>query len=200
MAPRWHSLPHCGPCLCSDGEGTTMATKKLSTPTKKTQPDARRDAQRDAFDFRDLVYRPALVELPDEFYPRWNLLHILDQGEQGACTGFGLAATVNYLLAHKHDRPLKAGERASARMLFPDGKALRPVEGRALRLVEPAWRDEGLVPPRRLRRGAVAERGHRSRRTPHPGAAGRGAQAAAGRVLPRAAQAHRRARRAARGR
>jgi len=95
-----------------------MATKKGDTRVKKTPPDARRDAQRDAFDFRDLVYRPALVELPDEFYPRWNLLHILDQGEQGACTGFGLAATVNYLLAHKHDRPLKAGERASARMLF----------------------------------------------------------------------------------
>ena len=99
-----------------------MATKKGGTPGKKTRPDARRDAQRDAFDFRDLVYRPALVELPDELYPRWNLLHILDQGEQGACTGFGLAAMVNYLLAHKHGRALKAGERASARMLFQMAK------------------------------------------------------------------------------
>ena len=73
-----------------------MATKKPATPGKKTRPGARRDAQRDAFDFRDLIYRPALVELPDELYPQWDLLHILDQGEQGPCTGFGLAATVTW--------------------------------------------------------------------------------------------------------
>src|SRR3989304_5463012 len=82
-----------------------------------------RDVQRDSFDFRDLIYRPALVELPDELYPRWNYLHILDQKSEGACTGFGLAAVVNYLLAHKHKRaPTKPQVRASARMLFEMAK------------------------------------------------------------------------------
>ena len=99
-----------------------MATTKRSSRSRKTRKDARRAAQRDAFDFRDLVYRPALVELPDELFPQWEFLHILNQGEQGACTGFGLAATVNYLLAHKKQGPLKGSERASARMLFQMAK------------------------------------------------------------------------------
>jgi len=82
-----------------------------------------RDVQRDSFDFRDLIYRPALVELPDELFPRWEYLHILDQESEGACTGFGLAAVVNYLLAHKRKTaPAKPATRASARMLFEMAK------------------------------------------------------------------------------
>ncbi|MBX9902801.1 MAG: C1 family peptidase [Burkholderiales bacterium] len=82
-----------------------------------------RDAQRDSFDFRDLIYRPALVELPDELYPEWKYLHVLDQGTEGACTGFGLAAVVNYLLANKRKAPPSKSEaRASARMLFQMAK------------------------------------------------------------------------------
>lgn len=72
-----------------------------------------RDANRDSFDFRDLIYQPALVELRDELFPRWELLHILDQKNQGACTGFGLAATINYLNAMR-----SSPSRVSARMLF----------------------------------------------------------------------------------
>jgi len=83
----------------------------------------KRDVQRDSFDFRDLIYRPALLELPDEFFPRWEYLHILDQESQGACTGFGLAAVVNYLLAHKRkNAPTNPQARASARMLFEMAK------------------------------------------------------------------------------
>ena len=85
-----------------------------------------RDVQRDSFDFRDLIYRPALVELPDELFPRWEYLHILDQKSEGACAGFGLAAAVNYLLAHKRNAaPAKPAARASARMLFEMAKPVR---------------------------------------------------------------------------
>jgi hypothetical protein len=90
-----------------------MATRKKRTS----------DVRRDSFDFRDLVYRPSLIELPEEQLPRWEFLDILDQGSQGACTGFGLAAVVNYLVAHKRKAPHAGSEtRASARMLFEMAK------------------------------------------------------------------------------
>lgn len=63
------------------------------------------DARPDRIDFRDLPYRPRLVSLPDkyptdqlirDFFPYYAPL-VLDQGKEGACTGFGLAAVVNYL-------------------------------------------------------------------------------------------------------
>lgn len=57
-------------------------------------------ARKDSIDFRDRMYVPNLVEVPVsrglEVYlaqgPR-----ILDQGSEGACTGFGLAAVANHL-------------------------------------------------------------------------------------------------------
>ncbi|MBI4986371.1 MAG: C1 family peptidase [Rhodocyclales bacterium] len=78
---------------------------------------------RDAFDSRDLIYTPALRELPAELLPNWNWIVPLDQGEQGACTGFGLAAAINYQLASRHDRaPARDDDRVSARMLFQVAK------------------------------------------------------------------------------
>lgn len=65
------------------------------------------DARPDRIDFRDRVYRPPLVSLPDRFPSDHHistylpLYHehgmILDQGSEGACTGFGLAAVINYV-------------------------------------------------------------------------------------------------------
>ena len=71
------------------------------------------DVKRDSFDFRDLIYQPALLELKDELYPQWDCLHVLDQENQGACTGFGLAACINYQNARRGK-----ALRVSARMLF----------------------------------------------------------------------------------
>jgi len=66
------------------------------------------DTRPDRLDLRDREYRPPLQSLP----PTWPLKQdyerlfqrytecdmILDQGQDGACTGFGLAAVINYLL------------------------------------------------------------------------------------------------------
>lgn len=52
------------------------------------------NATDDTPDFRDLAYRPALSALPYELPPP-EALTILDQGREGACTGFGLAAVIN---------------------------------------------------------------------------------------------------------
>jgi hypothetical protein len=65
------------------------------------------DARPDRVDFRDLFYQPPLVSLAPEYPPRElverNLVAycddgmILNQGSEGACAGFGLAAVINYL-------------------------------------------------------------------------------------------------------
>ena len=59
------------------------------------------DARSDTLDFRDRMFEPTLVEVPTslslEDYEKLGL-PILNQGKEGACTGFGLAAVVHYLL------------------------------------------------------------------------------------------------------
>ena len=71
------------------------------------------DARPDRVDYRDRPYNPLLKSLPEQFpeqevidrhlvdYTKVHKL-ILNQGQEGACTGFGLAAVVNYLLWKNH--------------------------------------------------------------------------------------------------
>ena len=66
------------------------------------------DARLDRLDLRDREYRPPLQSLPPEwpskqfmeivlpFYSKSKM--ILNQGKEGGCTGYGLAAVINYLL------------------------------------------------------------------------------------------------------
>lgn len=95
-----------GPSSMSAKASATTKTK--SSTKKKSAFGHRFDARPDRLDFRDLIYEPPLRSLPAEFptaphlskavpsYVKSNL--VLDQGREGACTGFGLAAVVNYLL------------------------------------------------------------------------------------------------------
>lgn len=87
------------------------------------------DARPDRIDLRDRPYRPPLVSLPAQF-PSWDWINqnlrrysetlILDQGAEGACTGFGLAAVINYLLWRQAGDPKKRAKlpRVSTRMLY----------------------------------------------------------------------------------
>lgn len=79
---------------------------------KESAPIAVRDrkftARPDLLDFRDLMYAPTLVEVPtyrdlDDY--RKARVPILDQGREGACTGFGLATAVHYLLRTRRRVP-----------------------------------------------------------------------------------------------
>ena len=85
------------------------------------------DAKKDPVDLRDRAYQPPPVTLPDEYPSQKDVgtfLHIytqarliLDQGQEGACTGFGLACVVNYARWRKAGHPTKL-ESVSPRMLY----------------------------------------------------------------------------------
>lgn len=89
----------------------------------KTPDDYQLNAVPDVPDLRDLIYQPALICLEDSISPPQDL-EILDQGKEGACTGFGLAATINYLNQTKR-KPV----RVSARMLYEMAKKFDEWEG-----------------------------------------------------------------------
>jgi hypothetical protein len=84
------------------------------------------DARPDRLDLRDRPYTPRVVNLPREFPSHAEVLKhlpdyldakldlVLDQGNEGACTGFGLATVINYLFWARDG----SGVSASPRMLY----------------------------------------------------------------------------------
>lgn len=81
------------------------------------------DARPDTLDFRDKMYTPTLFEVPVKIdldtYKAFKV-PILDQGKEGACTGFGLATVANYLLRKRKVVPDPAP--VSPRMLYEMAK------------------------------------------------------------------------------
>ena len=84
-------------------------------------------ARKDAIDLRDRPYLPPPLSLLPEFPPAEHLHKflpfytkaglILHQGQEGACTGFGLACVVNYLRWRRLGSPPKMAS-VSPRMLY----------------------------------------------------------------------------------
>lgn len=79
------------------------------------------DTQRDSVDFRDKIYQPSLNSLSDVHYPDHTHIRILNQGREGACTGFGLAATINYLNQRRKVH-ISRKQPVSPRMLYEMAK------------------------------------------------------------------------------
>ena len=106
------------------------------------------DVRRDSADFRDRIYNPALVRLKDEYLPDPDLLTIRNQGQEGACTGFGLAATINFLNKMKGiDEPV------SERMLYEMAKLHdrwpgEEYDGSSARGAMKGWHKNGVCPDR----------------------------------------------------
>ncbi|MDP1996491.1 MAG: C1 family peptidase, partial [Gallionella sp.] len=109
---------------------------------KATAPIAARRASlnvtRDAADLRDREYLPPPRSLP-QIFPADNDIRdfmgaytkaglILDQGQEGACTGFGLACVVNYLRWRSAGMP-KQFESVSPRMLYKFARRFDEYEG-----------------------------------------------------------------------
>ncbi|HEY9109042.1 MAG TPA: C1 family peptidase [Roseateles sp.] len=142
-----------------------MATRKLAAQKAAANavPTPKLDARPDRLDLRDLVYRSPLRSLP----PRWPLDsdlkkllpayvkagRILNQGNEGACTGFGLACVTNYLywLRHLGTKPLRAKlpELVSPRMFYELAKLYdewpgQDYEGSSCRGALKGWHKHGV--------------------------------------------------------
>ena len=95
-------------------------------PASKSAPKRTFDARPDTVDFRDLMFVPTLVEVPKErslaaFVKLTRSKPIiLNQGQEGACTGFGLAAVCNHLMSARQVYSDKVP--VSARMLYEMAK------------------------------------------------------------------------------
>lgn len=79
-----------------------------------TRINRRLDAAPDRIDIRDWLYRPSLSPLPNRIVNCDRVPAILDQGVEGACTGFALAALIQF---HRARRGLRRFA-VSPRMLY----------------------------------------------------------------------------------
>ena len=107
------------------------------------------DAAKDPLDLRDLYYEGTLDELPPWVNNRGMVPFVLDQQKEGACTGFALAAVVNFLLHNKAGAPmLKRADGGSARMLYEMAKRYdewegQNYEGSSIRAAMKGWYRHG---------------------------------------------------------
>lgn len=129
------------------------AARKAARPAaaKPARPAGRRlNVRPDTVDFRDLMYVPTLIEvgtaIPLDAYTKVGV-PILDQGEEGACTGFGLAAVVHYLLRRRRVKPDAAP--VSPRMLYAMARRYdewpgEDYEGSSCRGAMKGWHKHGV--------------------------------------------------------
>lgn len=81
---------------------STRSTASTSIGAQRLAQARKRPALRDVPDIRDRLYEPTLRALPVAMPPRKSPL-VRDQGQDGACTGFALAAAIDHLLAGNAD-------------------------------------------------------------------------------------------------
>ncbi|MDP3749696.1 MAG: C1 family peptidase [Phenylobacterium sp.] len=131
------------------GAAVAPAAASMSAGSTTTSPARVLDAMPDTLDFRDRMYIPTLVEVAPASdlaaYRRLNV-PVLDQGREGACTGFGLATVANYLLRVR--RILPSADEVSARMLYVMAKRYdewpgEAYEGSSARGAMKAWHKHG---------------------------------------------------------
>ena len=126
--------------MSKTGSGRTMSTRdggfgRLDGYLLNAVPDQQ--------DLRDYLYEPALIRLRNEVLPPKERT-VLDQGDEGACTGFGLAAVINRLLAERGE-----ARTVSARMLYEMAKKLDRwlgdrYEGSSCRAAVRGWQNMGV--------------------------------------------------------
>lgn len=151
--------------------GSAAGAASAATPNKSAvrSVDTKRrlTAHRDTADFRDQEYRPTLLDVPMHRtladYARGTARHripVLDQGREGACTGFALATVVQYLLCSRQVVP--CGDQVSAQMLYHMARRYDEwpgdaYEGSSARGAMKGWHQHGVCresswanrPPRR---------------------------------------------------
>jgi len=108
------------------------------------------DVLPDPTDFRDRLFVPTLIEVPPRIdlnhYLKWGI-PVLDQGNEGACTGFALATVANYLLHRRQVDPDKVP--VSPRMIYEMAKRYDEwpgewYEGSSARGAMKGWHKHGI--------------------------------------------------------
>ncbi|MBK6295467.1 MAG: hypothetical protein IPF55_15155 [Rhodoferax sp.] len=137
---RWHDT--IAPTLPAQGKRPARSVVPAVSLAQRTgSATFVLPVKNDPVDLRDLPYRPPLRSLP----PVWPtesmiktympLYHaqglVLDQGQEGACTGFGLASVINYLRfsACGTDAQRKKLNSVSPRMLYELARRYDEYEG-----------------------------------------------------------------------
>ena len=125
--------------------------KRAAKAANGAATDRTLDARRDTMDFRDTMFVPTLVEVPPHV-PLGDYLDygvpILDQGKEGACTGYGLATVVHYLLARRKVLPDRVP--VSPRMLYEMARRYdewqgEDYEGSSARGAMKGWHKHGVA-------------------------------------------------------
>lgn len=130
----------------------------VQTASRASAKRAPTTARKDSLDLRDRPYQPPPISLPEAF-PRDEEVRgflpvytgaglILNQGQEGACTGFGLACVVNHLRWRAAERPA-AFESVSPHMLYRfarryDEYSGEDYEGSSCRGALKAWFKHGV--------------------------------------------------------
>jgi hypothetical protein len=97
----------------SSGVSVDAATPAASGKKNSSITGRTLDAMPDRIDIRDWPYQPTLRALPHSLISIGEVPTILDQGNEGACTGFALAGVINHQLARNGIKRL-----VSPRMLY----------------------------------------------------------------------------------
>lgn len=123
-----------------------MPPKARLAALKKQRPFT--GVTKDPLDLRDLMYEGSLLELPFTLDNRKKVPKILDQQQEGACTGFGLAAVVN-LLMHNRQYPPPLKDFVSPRMLYEMAKRYdewrgENYDGSSIRGAMKGWHRHGV--------------------------------------------------------
>ncbi|MDO8206504.1 MAG: peptidoglycan-binding protein [Gallionella sp.] len=137
-----HGLERFSETYLKAQQAWAIAAKPLAAAARAAAPVAARRATlnvtSDPKDLRDHWYMPPPSSLP-KLYPSDDNIKtfigvyskaglILDQGQEGACTGFGLACVINYLLWKSAGMPDKL-ESVSPRMLYHFARRFDEYEG-----------------------------------------------------------------------
>jgi hypothetical protein len=131
------------------------AKKQREKPAEKAvakKLNKKLDAFPDRIDVRDWFYQPTLAPLPSQLINCDRVPAILNQGTEGACTGFALAAVINYHLCANGrcnvSDVVKMG--ASPRMLYEMARRYdewpgEGYEGSSARGTMKGWGAHGVV-------------------------------------------------------
>jgi hypothetical protein len=127
-----------------------MSVDSPATPADPLIIPQEHRARRDVEDFRDRMFVPPSLDIPSHIpLEDYRKLHvpILDQGEEHACTGFGLAAVVHYFMRRHVPEPNLTP--VSPRMLYEMAKRYDEwpganYEGSSARGAMKGWHKHGV--------------------------------------------------------